>query len=171
MHWDHVGGVIDFLRSNPDVNVYMPSSALIDDINLIKSLCKLVVPVNDSIEIVEGLFTLGDMPGLLHEQSVALKTTEGLVVLTGCAHPGVVNIVEKARSLFPDLPVNLLIGGFHLLHEQVESVIELVEQLKSFNVHKVAPTHCTGENQIELCRHLYAGHYIKAGAGLKLHFK
>ncbi|MBN2410915.1 MBL fold metallo-hydrolase [candidate division KSB1 bacterium] len=171
MHWDHVGGVIDFLHHNSDVIVYMPASSLTDDINMIKSISKSVVLVSEPVEITDGLFSLGDLPGYLNEQSVVLKTDEGLVVLTGCAHPGVLNIVKRARVSFPDVPVKLLIGGFHLLHDSTESVIELIEKLKRLNVQQVAPTHCTGEKQMELCRQLYAGHYIKAGAGLKLQFK
>jgi len=171
MHWDHVGGVIEFLRKNSNVTVYLLASSLNDDIKLIKSICKSVVLVNESLEIVKGLYSLGDLPGIVNEQSVVIKTNDGLVILAGCAHTGMIKIVERARFLFPDMPIKLLMGGFHLLHEKAESVIEHLETLKMLKVQKLAPSHCTGEEQIKLCQNLYASNYIKAGDGLKVQFK
>ncbi|GAB6270151.1 MAG: hypothetical protein STSR0002_28940 [Smithella sp.] len=57
------------------------------------------------------------MEGILPEQAALLKTSAGTVVITGCAHPGIVSIVETAKKILPKDDIALVMGGFHL-HKQ-----------------------------------------------------
>ena len=79
-----------------------------------------------NITIAEGLFTTGEMGRNIPEQSLVITTESGLVVITGCAHPGIVAIVEQARQMFEE-PVRLVLGGFHL-----ESKAEIDAILRDF---------------------------------------
>ena len=50
---------------------------------------------------------------MIPEQALVIQTEQGLVVITGCAHPGIVAILEQAQSLFEE-SVYMVMGGFHL---------------------------------------------------------
>ena len=76
---------------------------------------------------------------------VAHVRGKGLVVLSGCAHSGIVNTVAYAREVTGVNPVFVVMGGFHLTSADFEPVIEnTTEALKAINPHYVVPTHCTG---------------------------
>jgi 7,8-dihydropterin-6-yl-methyl-4-(beta-D-ribofuranosyl)aminobenzene 5'-phosphate synthase len=71
---------------------------------------------------------------------------EGLIVLTGCAHAGVVNTVAQARRLRGDRPVRAVMGGFHLGFPTTprENVAKTVEALTDLDVQTIMPMHCSG---------------------------
>jgi len=48
----------------------------------------------------------------IKEQSLIIKSAKGLIIITGCAHPGIVNIVKKAKEIFPNENVYLVLGYF-----------------------------------------------------------
>ena len=73
----------------------------------------------------------------------SLKTERGLVLLTGCAHPGIIKIIGAARELFGD-KLLLLAGGFHLEWASSRAVQRVVAALQHYEVGFVAPAHCTG---------------------------
>lgn len=108
-HWDHIGGLTGMLNLNPDVEVYAPSSFskhLKDEIASKAKLIEVVGPV----KICERIYTTGVLGTTTKEQSLLLKTEKGLVVITGCAHPGLSAILDKASSI---VNVYGIIGGFH----------------------------------------------------------
>lgn len=73
-----------------------------------------------------------------------IETAQGLMVITGCAHPGVVNVVKKAEDL-SDGDVHLALGGFHLCWMNLVQARSLVKAAKSEEVEQVAPCHCSGD--------------------------
>jgi 7,8-dihydropterin-6-yl-methyl-4-(beta-D-ribofuranosyl)aminobenzene 5'-phosphate synthase len=83
--------------------------------------------------------------------SLVLNTTRGLVVLTGCGHAGVVNILTQATSKFPGQPVYGLVGGIHLYRQTDAQLDWTSEKLKGFGVENVLGAHCTG---VEAVYHL-----------------
>lgn len=111
--------------------------------------------------------TLGDG---VREQALVLETGEGLVVVTGCAHPGIVELVRRARTIDPDAPVALVMGGMHLREASDWQIDTVVSGLKALGVRKVAPSHCTGDRAIERFRQAYGAGFVRAGAGTKLSF-
>lgn len=140
-HWDHTGGLSDFLKVNP-VKVYIPSS--------FKKLCiaKDVVIVKKSITIGENIFSTGELNGV--EQSLIVKTEKGVVIIVGCSHSGVGNILETASQLGKPYA---LIGGLHGFSD-----FNLVKDLTL-----ICPTHCT--QRILEIKSLYPEKYISGGAG------
>jgi 7,8-dihydropterin-6-yl-methyl-4-(beta-D-ribofuranosyl)aminobenzene 5'-phosphate synthase len=85
-------------------------------------------------------------------------------VVTGCSHPGVVEITRKVRETI-DQPIHLAFGGFHLLRASPEDVHDVIRKLKELGVERVGPTHCTGEDAIRLFRDGYASRFVTVGAG------
>ncbi|MGD9307041.1 MAG: MBL fold metallo-hydrolase [Desulfobacterales bacterium] len=74
---------------------------------------------------------------------------KGLVVLSGCAHSGIINTVEYAREVTGVDFVFVVMGGFHLTGADFEPIIEPTTQaLKSLNPQYVVPTHCTGRKAV-----------------------
>ena len=140
-HWDHTGGLTDFLKINP-VKVYLPLSCQ-------KTYgASEAVKIKESIEIHENIFSTGELENI--EQSLVVKTQKGLVVIVGCSHPGVKNIL-KAASQWGE--VYALIGGLHGFKD-----FDLLKDLEL-----VCATHCT-KFKSEI-KSLYPKKYIRGGAG------
>jgi 7,8-dihydropterin-6-yl-methyl-4-(beta-D-ribofuranosyl)aminobenzene 5'-phosphate synthase len=78
------------------------------------------------------------------DQSLVLNTPEGLVVVTGCGHAGIINILTFARSEYPDQPVEAVIGGLHLFSATDEHLNWTADKLKDFKVANLIGAHCTG---------------------------
>jgi 7,8-dihydropterin-6-yl-methyl-4-(beta-D-ribofuranosyl)aminobenzene 5'-phosphate synthase len=77
------------------------------------------------------------------EQSLVINTRDGLIVVTGCGHAGVVNTVEYVRRLFPDRPIAALIGGFHWFASSESTIVEAGDQLRQLGVSRLVGAHCT----------------------------
>jgi 7,8-dihydropterin-6-yl-methyl-4-(beta-D-ribofuranosyl)aminobenzene 5'-phosphate synthase len=93
-----------------------------------------------------------------------VSSGKGLVVVTGCAHPGIVTIVEAAKNHF-DADIYHVIGGFHLGGQPEATLQHIVQDFRRLGVQKVTPTHCTGDEAIALFRSEYGDDYIAGGAG------
>ncbi len=78
------------------------------------------------------------------DQSLVLNTPEGLVVITGCGHAGIVNILTFAREEFPNEPVQAVIGGLHLFAATDQQLDWTADKLKDFKVANLIGAHCTG---------------------------
>ncbi len=85
-----------------------------------------------------------------HEMALVLEADNGLVLLTGCAHNGVLNMIEATRQALPDKPILAVIGGFHLMHETQPVVFEVGTLLKEMDIPAVYTGHCTGEMQTDV---------------------
>ena len=101
----------------------------------------------------------------IKEQSLILTTTKGLVVITGCAHPGVVNIVQKAKEVRVDKLVYLVMGGFHMTGAATPQIESVIEGFRELGVKKVAPCHCSGDETRKMFRQEYVEDYINSGSG------
>lgn len=82
---------------------------------------------------------------LPEDQSLVLDTDQGLVVLTGCGHAGVINILDYARKrVRPGAPVHALLGGLHLFAAKEDTLEWTAGKLKEFGVTQMMGAHCTG---------------------------
>lgn len=89
--------------------------------------------------------TWEDDPWIMDDQFMVTHVRDkGLVVLTGCSHAGIVNILTETRRAFPDVPIFALIGGLHLTFPNEDLIPQTVEALRGFGVSAIAPGHCTG---------------------------
>ncbi len=78
------------------------------------------------------------------DQSLVLNTPEGLVVITGCGHAGIINILTFARQEFPNESVDAVIGGLHLFSATDEQLNWTADKMKGFKVANLMGAHCTG---------------------------
>jgi len=144
-HGDHTGGLQSILEVNGDAEIYVPSS-------LWSPLPgRKVTAVTGPVQICAGVFSTGELKGV--EQSLVLMTNKGNIVLTGCSHPGVSEILEAA-SKFGE--VSGIVGGLHGFHD--------FDRLRGLSL--ICPCHCT-QYKSEL-RCLFPEQYVACGAGLEL---
>ncbi|MBN2059704.1 MAG: MBL fold metallo-hydrolase [Deltaproteobacteria bacterium] len=168
VHWDHVGGLSALLgiQKRPII-AYLPKSFPDNFKKQVALMGADVKEIGGSLMIDNGVYTTGELGLSIKEQSLVLKTVNGLVIITGCAHPGIVEIVDHAKKLFKE-DVYLLIGGFHLTGKSTKEITAIVEQLDKLNVKRVAPCHCSGNTARDLFKRHYGNNYIECGVGLLL---
>ncbi len=149
-HWDHTGGLEDFLEKNRNIKLYIPSfygipSCAVDE----------AIEVKGPMQICEGVFSTGELQGetedgIETEQSLVVHNDKGPVVIVGCSHPGVREILESAST---HGKVHALIGGLHGFSE--------FDILKEIDI--VCATHCT--QYIAAIKSMYPDKYTEGGAG------
>ncbi len=115
--------------------------------------------------IAPGIFTTGQVEGPVAEQALVIETPRGLVVITGCAHPGVVEMTAQAQALFPGRDVYLVMGGFHLGQATGQQLDAVVTDLQALGVRHVAPSHCTGGEAMAAFQAAYGDDYWRSGVG------
>lgn len=172
-HGDHTGGMDAFFEKKKDVPIYVPVDSseyagLLSE--RMRSEGARVIPVSDSKEITANVFLTGTMGDAILEQSMILKTGKGLVVLTGCAHPGIVAILKKVRKMFPNEKMALVFGGFHLMQTPDAEISNILQSFKELGVEKLGATHCTGDPAIKMFADAYGPNFIRLGVGRVLKF-
>ena len=163
-HADHVGGLARFLEHNSKVTVYMPASFPQRLKDQARTTGAKLEEIDKARELFDGAFTTGELDGGIKEQSLLLSIPNGLIVITGCAHPGIVNIVQKAKDITGQ-NIYLLIGGFHLGGTSPSQISNIAQNLLQLGVEKVAPCHCSGEAARRLFSDYFGDDYIDCGAG------
>ena len=171
VHGDHVGGLAGFLEENHAVTVYLPQSfpESIKDgtretgTELVEVSSQKVGPV----EICEHVYSTGELGDWIKEQALVIETARGLVVITGCAHPGIVNIVHQAQELVGG-EVYLVLGGFHLGSVSAAEIATIVEDFQRLGVQRTAPCHCSGDVARRLFEETYGEDFVPAGVGIRL---
>jgi 7,8-dihydropterin-6-yl-methyl-4-(beta-D-ribofuranosyl)aminobenzene 5'-phosphate synthase len=144
IHADHSGGLTGFLQVNPRVAVYLPASFPARVKEVVRGYGATVVEVEEPQEICSNVYSTGALGRFVREQTLVLRTRAGLVVLTGCAHPGVATVVENVRRLHEG-PILLVMGGFHLEWATARKVRQILATFREWGVRHVAPTHCSGD--------------------------
>ncbi len=125
--------------------------------------------IDQTTEIAPGIWAIAqvsDAPGTkeMKELSLAIDTPNGLVILVGCSHPGIENIVQAAAKINPK--IHLVAGGFHLVTAPDETIANVALALRDkWKVNYIAPGHCTGEPTFNALRKAFGDHYVYAGLG------
>lgn len=162
-HDDHTGGLTALLNTGIKPTVYLLPSFP----SAFKQQIEQFTPVSEvslSDVIAEGFWSTGVLGTAIPEQALVLQTGQGLVIITGCAHPGIVEILEQAQEMFPQ-PVHLILGGFHLGNKSEAEINAILSDFRRLGVVQVAPTHCTGELAISRFAAEYGDDFIQVGVG------
>lgn len=105
---------------------------------------------------------------LLDDSALVYKSSKGLVIITGCSHSGICNIIEKAKRVCNDERIADVIGGFHLLNPSDELLSFTCDYFKENNVPSLHPCHCTDlKSKMELSK---VTNVFEVGVGLKLEY-
>lgn len=163
-HYDHTGGLASFLARNNNVTAYLPLTASAGLVQTVESRGVTVHLPNDPVQICEGVHLAGLTIMGQVEQFLVLETPKGLAVITGCAHPGIIQIIQMAKQLLGK-EVYLVMGGFHLPNMSDSQVQDIIQQFRDLGVQKAGPSHCTGPRAIELFRRAYGADFVPVGVG------
>ncbi|MEJ2671448.1 MAG: MBL fold metallo-hydrolase [Deltaproteobacteria bacterium] len=164
IHGDHIGGLSVFLQQNPRVTVYLPASFPATFKKSITATGAEVRALSQPEKLLSKVYTTGELGFWIKEQSLVIDTPKGLVIVTGCAHPGLVQIVSQTKNWLQK-EVYLLMGGFHLGGQPLGELQRVAGELKKLGVKKVAPSHCTGDAARKLFRDLWGQNFVESGVG------
>jgi len=171
-HGDHTGGLEAALRKRPGLTLHVPvdkdPNAILFAERLEKSGAQLI-RVDQALKLDEGLSLTGTMGVAIKEQSLILDTSRGLVIVAGCAHQGIINVLEKARQM-TGRPIEAVLGGFPLMQTGDAEVGRIIARFKELGVARVGASHCTGDKAIAMFRDAYKDRFIELGAGRVVRF-
>lgn len=162
-HEDHTGGLSALLHTGAKPVVYLLPS-FPDTFKRQIEQSTQISEVYPGQSFAEGIWTTGEMGGMVPEQALVIQTEQGLVVITGCAHPGIVALVEKAQDLFAE-PVRMLLGGFHLGGKSDAEIDAILKDFRRLKIDQVSPCHCTGEKANKMFASEYGMDFIQVGVG------
>ena len=167
-HWDHIGGLDSFLEVNPQVTVVVHEGFSKHLIRDLRTLCGELIVVGAAPQrLAPGLFSTGLLDSEPPEHGLILDIDGLTAAISGCAHPGMERIVERART-FLGKPVHWAIGGFHLMYADAVAIARSVATLQNLGVDSVVPTHCTGDEAKDAFRHAYNERCLDGGVGRRI---
>ena len=130
--------------------------------------------VTDFEPIDAALFVKGEHgwepDGLADDQALILKTENGLVVILGCAHRGIINTLHHAQQLTGISEIHTVIGGSHLVVASEERLWLTIAALRELDVQKLGLCHCTDLPAISVLAQEFGDRFIfnKAGTVIDL---
>ncbi len=163
-HADHISGLPAILRAKSQAVVYLLASFSSRLKELVRSFGATPVEVAGPERICEGVWTTGERGIEVKEQALVISSKKGSLVITGCAHPGVVEMAKAAKSLTGE-DIELLMGGFHLSAVGEEEIKRIIVDLKNLGVSRLAPCHCTGERAVRAFKEAFGDAFTMMGVG------
>ena len=130
------------------------------------------VLVDKLTEVAPGIFlvyTVSKIPRTLElpELTLAIKGPHGLILVDGCSHSGIEEILQAASAVDPH--THIVFGGLHLVQTPVPDIDRLADSLKNkWKLDEIAPGHCTGEPAFLRLQKAFGDRYLYAGAGTRL---
>ena len=164
-HHDHIGGLKYLAETTRGVKVYIPYgvSEQIKE-SIIKMGFKLH-EVDTASAVGCGILSIGQLYGPPYEQSIIALNGKA-VLLVGCSHPGIINIVRRAAAL--GYKPEYVIGGLHLYKHSEEEIIQTLNSLFDLGVEKVSPMHCSGDEIRDIMTRRFRDRLLKLYVGSEI---
>jgi 7,8-dihydropterin-6-yl-methyl-4-(beta-D-ribofuranosyl)aminobenzene 5'-phosphate synthase len=166
-HRDHTGGLDALISRNPEIEVWIPHFFVSSFKEGIQKRGAKVFEVKASQNICVRAFSTGVIHGWIKEQSLVLDTNPGLVLITGCAHPRITEIISQVKELF-NKNIYLALGGFHLAGFDKADINEIIGKFRDLGVQKVGPCHCSGNDARMFFSKEYQNNFIEIGVGKEI---
>jgi len=99
------------------------------------------------------------------DQGLIVKTPKGLVVISGCAHRGIINMLLHAQNITEEKRIHLVLGGTHLFKASEERIHKTIAALKELKVQKIGVSHCTGSSVSALLAREFPDGFFANNAG------
>ncbi len=165
-HWDHIGGLDAVIDQNREVMLYFPqgfSGGFREGMAKRGIRCS---PVTRLMEMGSGIFIGPQMYRLGPEEiPLIIQTGSGVSVITGCAHPGILRMVDTVKTQL-NSDMDMVLGGFHLGF--FPGLRDIVKRFKELGIKKIGPCHCTDERAIDMFQMEFKDKFIRVGAGLRI---
>lgn len=172
VHRDHTRGAPG-LGALPGVRAYTPHTFAegLKETAALRTAGLQLVPVTTATPLFDGFtiseplrFEKADAMDDTWEQCLSIDTPEGLVVVVGCSHPGILPMLEQVKRQ-TGRPLYLVIGGFHLLGHRPTEVRRVATAMQTLGVAHVSATHCTGAVASHIFHTVFGDRYVDAGVG------
>lgn len=163
-HGDHTGGLASVLEKNPGIEVFYPLSFPSEISRRLDGLRAVGRSVDKPVELCRNVHLTGPMGDSIKEQSLIIDTPRGLIIITGCAHQGILNVLTRARQIV-DKPIHMVFGGFHLGGVSDFGMRKIIAGFKEMNVEKCGATHCTGDGPISAFKQAFGDNFLPMGTG------
>ncbi len=163
-HGDHTEGIPAFIKMKSGIPVIIPYSFSVQFKKKMSGYGLEPLLVRESAKICDNLFTSGEFDFQIAEHALVLNTKKGLVVMTGCSHPGIVEMLKEIKNNF-NKNIYMVFGGFHLLQKSDKEMNAIISEMKALGVVRCGATHCTGEPQIRMIKEAFGENYFDLGAG------
>ena len=167
-HGDHTGGLQALLELGVRPRLYLLEGFPAEMGELAAASLETIFS-GEGEEIVPGIRSTGQLGDAIPEQGLVLETRDGPILLTGCAHPGVVEMTRRAIEVAGS-PVYAVLGGFHLSQASGADLRTVVEEFMELGVVKAGPTHCSGLMAMTVFQTAYEKNFQRMGVGRVLHF-
>jgi len=159
-HWDHTGGLQYVAQQKSDVKIYICPGFRDDFKQKISRHKNNILESSNFTRVTTRIYSTGEVVGLykkrnISEQALILKTKNGISVITGCAHPGIIKILQRVKDQLSVSEFYAVLGGFHLKDHSTKDIEEIIEKFVEFRVQKVGPTHCSGTDAFNLFKKVY----------------
>jgi len=169
-HWDHAGGLWELLKKKEGLTVYACPGFSLEFRKKVEELKGKLVETEKVTEISGGIFVTGEIAGkynggYMPEQALVVRTKNGITVITGCAHPGIVKMAKKVKKKFPDERFYSVFGGFHLMDKDKALAEIVVDEFKEMKIKKAGPTHCSGKEAEGIFKREYGVDFISVKVG------
>jgi 7,8-dihydropterin-6-yl-methyl-4-(beta-D-ribofuranosyl)aminobenzene 5'-phosphate synthase len=133
------------------------------------------IPRTNDFEVEENEFFLDEQAGtpdvLRDDQALYFNTKNGLVVIFGCAHAGVINTLDYVTKISGIRNVNTIMGGFHLIGSGKAKISKVMDNLERFGIQSISPGHCTGSEAALEFRKQYPRRCFMCSAGTACEFE
>lgn len=165
-HGDHTAGMPWIVQTNPAVKCYLPSP-FAEELRTRKQLPKNSMVLVEPKHLYGPFYSTGDSFSKFREQGLVIKTSTGGVLLTGCGHPGALEMISKAKDEL-GIEIQTLIGGLHLMNSSDNELAQLAKSLQEMGIRNICPTHCTGDKSIASLKASFGTGYISGGTGKEI---
>ncbi len=181
-HYDHMGGLIDYLKTN-SARVYALPGIFVERFSRKSGRRLIGAPLrqteyeragarflfnNRPFQLDHNIILTGMIPRRFEqetvddpfwktengvteskdtvedEQALVVKTEEGLVIMTGCGHAGLINTIHYAREITGENRIHTIFGGFHLRNAPKDRIDWTIAKLDELDFKRIIPSHCTG---------------------------
>ena len=166
-HGDHTGGLRAVLSKKPGLNVYIPYPPDRGLEELTEGSGGNAASYDKPYQVTEHSWTSGTMGDQIREQCLVIEHEKGLVVIAGCSHPGIADMLAKVKKDF-NRDIYAVMGGFHLMNHSKKQIQGIIDEFNDLGVKKCGCTHCTGEKQIQQFREAYGADFMEMGTGRKI---
>lgn len=103
------------------------------------------------------------------DQTLIIDSKQGLILILGCAHAGIINILTHVKQQLPGRPIHTIIGGTHLGFASDEQFAATVKSLQTFNIQCLATAHCTGLKRGAELANIYGNRFRFTPVGTRIH--
>jgi len=197
-HYDHTGGLAAVLRAAPNAAVYAHPAALGPEYahdtadhrtlampptadEVVQKNKPRFIATKQPTEVFGGFHVTGEVPrrtafedvgsAFPDDQALFFSTAEGIVLLVGCAHAGIVNTMRYVAELTGTKTLYCVMGGMHLIAASDERIAKTIEAFKELDVKRAGPVHCTGEKAVARFRKAFPKEFFPCPAGTRLPFR